>query len=345
MLKRSMVSGWQSVVGGLRLSMQRSLSTAPHSVLVLWLLLPYSVLSQAVKPEMKLDKDLILIGQQANIDLSVTYRVDQGQQASVQWPAVGDTLTEHLEVVHDSGVDTLLPNKENDPYLFKQTRTLTITSWDSGCWAVPPFRFVINGDTTETEAMLITVNTVQVDTTGAIKDIKEIYEVPYSWKDWLRENWPWVAGGAAALAALATFIIWLVRRKRKPRKVVETVEPEKPSHERALLALEVLDQKRLWQQGLVKDYHSGVTDILRGYIEERFGVPAMESTTDELIAALGVSSMNSGQHEQLTNLLRMADMVKFAKWTPLPAENEQLMIGAVKLVQQTTEAPSDARRS
>ncbi len=345
MLKRSKVSGWQVAVGGCRLSMLRSRSMAAHGLSLLPLLLTFSAFAQDIKPEMELDKDLILIGQQANIDLSVTYRVDQGQQGSVQWPAVGDTLTQHLEVVHDSGVDTILPNKENDPYLFKQTRTITITSWDSGYWAVPPFRFVINGDTTETEAMLITVNTVQVDTAGAIKDIKEIYEVPYSWKDWLRENWPWVAGGAAALAALTTFVIWLVRRKRKPGQVKTTVEPEKPAHVRALLALDHLDKKKLWQQGFVKDYQSGVTDIIRGYIEERFGVPAMESTTDELIAALRLSSMNAAQREQLANLLRMADMVKFAKWTPLPTENEQLMIGAVKLVQQTTESPSDAQRS
>lgn len=298
--------------------------------------------AQEVKPTMALDRDHLLIGQQAHIDLSVTYRADKGGVA-IQWPNIADTLTAHLDVVHDSGVDTVLPDKARDPYLFKQTRTLTITSWDSGYWAVPPFRFVIDGDTQETEASLITVNTVPVDTTADIKDIKEIYEVPSTWMDWLRDHWPWLAGGAAAIAIIVGTIIWWRRRARRPKAAAAPPPPALPLHVRTLNALQELEAKKLWQQGMVKEYQSAVTDVLRGYIEQRFQVPALESTTDDLLAALRLSSMNGTQREQLANMLRMADMVKFAKWTPLPTENEQLMAAAVKLVQQTADqAPGHA---
>ncbi len=308
------------------------------------LLIPSLAFGQGVKPEAALDKDQILIGQQAHLVLSVSYRADQNLR-TVGWPEVGDTLTGKIDVVKDSGVDTIQPDKQNDPLLRSLTRTLTITSWDSGYWAVPPFVFTINGDTMETQPMLLTVNTVAVDTTGAIKDIKEIYEVPYGWVDWLREHWPWVAGGVGAAAILAWAIVWSVRRSRRPKTVAVPVQPEKPLHVRTLLALEEVDKKKLWQQGLVKEYHSAITDILRGYIEERFQVPALESTTDDLLGILRMSSMGTGQREQLANLLRMADMVKFAKWTPLPTENEQLLAGSVKLVQQTSDALSDATRT
>lgn len=307
------------------------------------LLVPVLAVAQEPTPQAKLDRDVILIGQQAHVDLSVTYRVDKGESTSITWPAVADTLTGHIDVVHDSGVDTILPGGGQDPFLFKQTRTLTITSWDSGYWAVPPFRFVINGDTAETEAMLITVNTVQVDTSAAFKDIKEIYEVPSSWMDWFRDNWKWLVGGAAAIAVIAAVLIWLVRRAKRPKPEAPAEVVVLPLHTRTLQALEEIEKKKLWQQGLVKEYQSQVTDILRGYIEQRFNVPALESTTDDLLAALRVSSMNTAQREQLANMLRMADMVKFAKWTPLPAENEQLMAGAIKLVQQTADNnPNDA---
>jgi hypothetical protein len=240
-------------------------------------------------------------------------------------------------------VDTILPDKAGDPYLFKQVRTLAITSWDSGYWAIPPFRFAVNGDTMETKALLLSVNTVQVDTAAAFKDIKEIYEVPWTWQDWVRDHWPWLAGGAAAIVALILLIRYLRRRARRPRIEHTEEGPPEPLHVRTLSALEDIGRRNLWQQGLVKQYQSEVTDVLRAYIEERFEVPAKESTTDELLAALNMSSMGTAQREQLANMLRMADMVKFAKWTPLPVENEQLLAGAIKLVQQTS-APEPTPR-
>lgn len=191
--------------------------------------------------------------------------------------------------------------------------------------------------------MLLTVNTVPVDTSAAIKDIKEIYEVPYRWQDWLRDNWPWLAGTAAVAAAIIGVIIWL--RRRKPKTRVEPVLPVKPLHVRVLEALDEVERRKLWQQGQVKEHHSAVTDILRGYIEERYQVPALESTTDDLLGILRTSSMTTSQREQLANLLRMADMVKFAKWTPLPAENEHVLAGAIKLVHQTADTPADAPKS
>ncbi len=301
------------------------------------------IAAQDITPEATLDKDRILIGQQTQLVLSVMYPAASGTVPVVGWPTVSDTLTGKIDVVRESGVDTLPPNAQNGQATIKLTRTLSITSWDSGYWAVPPFVFTINGDTVETKPMLLTVNTVEVDTSATtIRDIKEIYDVPYGWKDWVRDNWHWLAGGAVVAGLLAWGTMWYVRRRRTPKSVVAVAEPAKPLHVRTLLALEEVDKKKLWQQGLVKDYHSAVTDILRGYIEDRFQVPALESTTDDLLGILRMSSMGAAQREQLANLLRMADMVKFAKWTPLPAENEQMMAGAVKLVQQTTEALSDA---
>ncbi|MBK8581331.1 MAG: hypothetical protein IPL86_05680 [Flavobacteriales bacterium] len=137
---------------------------------------------------------------------------------SIDWPAISDTLTGKISVLLDSHVDTILPEKAADPYHFRQQRTLTITSWDSGYWAIPPFRFIANGDTLVTDPLLLTVNTVPVDTTKAIRPIKGIYTVPFSFMDWLRDNWPWVAGGLALLAAIVALVIYFKRRKPKEKR-------------------------------------------------------------------------------------------------------------------------------
>lgn len=298
--------------------------------------------AQAPRPVAVLDSSAILIGQQAHINLGVTYRADQGP-VTVQWPAITDSLAAHVAVLHDSHVDTILPDKQSDPYLFRQVRRLTITSWDSGYWAIPPFRFIINGDTAETDPLLLTVNTVPVDTTQAIRDIKGNYTLPFSLLAWLQDNWRWIAGGLAAVALLTALFIFLYRRSRRPKPQPAAPEPPKqPLHIRTLLALEALQQQKLWQQGRTKDYYSGLTDIIRNYVEERFRVPAMEQTTDELLLGLRMSAMPRGQQEQLAPVLRLADMVKFAKWNTIPAENEQAMAAAIKLVQETAGNTPDA---
>ncbi len=299
-----------------------------------------AVMAQDVKPVAKLDTATILIGQQVRLELSVTYNVDKGA-VNIVWPTITDTITSKLPILHDSHVDTILPDKQNDPYLFKQTRTLTITSWDSGFWAIPPFTFVINGDTVGTIPLLLTVNTVDADTSKSFRDIKEIYTVPFSLLEWLRDRWQWIAGGIAAVAILTALIIFLYRRSRRPKPPVPEA-PKAPLHVRALLALETLQQKKLWEQDRTKDYYIELTDILRGYIEERYGIPALEQTTDELLAALRLSSMPTAPREQLAQLLRLADMVKFAKWKALPIENEQVMVSAINLVQQTADTRPDA---
>jgi len=307
----------------------------------LLLLLTPSVNAQDVKVAATLDTANILIGQQAHLQLSVTYRVDQHTPKHIAWPNITDTLTAKVPVLHDTHVDTILPDKQKDPYLFRQTRTLTITAWDSGYWAIPPFVFVIDSDSISTNALLLTVNTVEVDTSKGIRDIKEIYTLPFSFMDWLQDHWEPITGGAVALAILVAIIIFLVRRSRKPKRP-EPLVPQQPLHVRTLLALEALQQKKLWEGGRTKDYYSELSEILRGYVEERFRVPAMEQTTDELIAALRLSSMATSPRERLTNLLRLADMVKFAKWHPLPSENEQMMAGAIALVQETADTRPDA---
>jgi len=314
------------------------------------LLLAARTLAQTPLPVAELDTTVIRIGQQARLDLSVTYRVDKGSTVRIEWPAVADTLTGKIDVVNDGGVDTVPVDPANDPFLYAQRRSLLVTSFDSGYWAIPPFTFVIDGDTASTQPLLLTVHTVEVDTTQAFRDIKDIYDLPFSWAFWLRENWPYLAGGAALLAT-AVVLIRQAGRRRRTGPATPHAEPEKPLHVRVLQALEAVERKKLWQQGLVKQHHSEVTDILRGYIEERFNVPALERTTDELLKELSLSAMTAPHREQLGNVLRLADMVKFAKWNPSPTENEQVLAGAIALVRGTAgttpgpNTPNDAAGS
>ncbi|MCB0795794.1 MAG: hypothetical protein KDB88_13760 [Flavobacteriales bacterium] len=297
--------------------------------------------AQVAVPRAALDTSVIRIGEQVTLHLSIDHRVDEGIPAVVQWPSIPDTLTEHIEVLSSGRLDTMLVLPDEDPYLIRQYRDLVITSWDTGYWAIPPFPFTVNGDTLESAPILIEVRTVEVDTSVAFRDIKEIEELPFSWGYWFRQNWPYLAAGLATLAAFL-FLFFRLRARKAGSDVVAPVAQvdTRDLRQRTLDALRSLEEKQLWQKGEVKSYHSELTEILRNYVEERFDVPALERTTDELLAALRPSSMGREHQEKLANLLRLADLVKFAKYLPVASENEGMMEQALRFVMDTSPEPT-----
>lgn len=257
----------------------------------------------------RLDTHAILIGQQAKLQLTF-----QGTtKGRVLFPAVPDTFS-MLEVVNRSGVDTI--SKTADAFTLSQT--LMVTGFDSGYHVILPFEFLYlasdKKDTVKlsTKPLLLQVQSIPVDTTQSIKDIKDIEQVPFSIFDHLG----WFLLG---IFGILLFIIWKKYSSRftKPKNLTPTTPPIS-CDEKALLALSNLEQKHLWQQGQYKAYHTELTDILREFITERWNVGAMEMTTDEIMS---LSLFSTDSIEGIGYVLRMADMVKFAKGIPVGDEN------------------------
>lgn len=292
--------------------------------------------AQNVKVRAELDSSSIQIGQQAKLTLSIQYKVDTDDRIKIQWPAVGDTLRKEVEVVKQSKIDTIIPDK-NDPYTFLQTKTLYVTSFDSGYWALPPFKFIVNGDTAGiyTDALLLNVSTVEVDTTQAIKDIKNPYSIDYSWIDWIKDHKLLIGGVLLGIIALCV-ITWLIIRSRKKQPVIVEEKIVKiPPHVVAFEKLEKLKNDKLWQEGKLKQYHIALTDIVREYIENRFRIQALEQTTEEILSGFKSVAIDAESKEKLRQLLLLGDLVKFAKEQPLPTENEMSMSNAYDFINGT----------
>jgi len=167
-------------------------------------------------------------------------------------------------------------------------QTVRITSFDSGMYTIPPIRFYFRElpDTTlhfsQTESLILNVHTVKVDTTQAIKPIKGPMKIPITFRELL----PWIV-----LVILLALIVWFVIYYLKKRKKAEPIFQLKPRiilqpYEIALAELEKLRAKKLWQSGKIKEYHTEVTEIIRRYVEDRFRIMALESTTGEIIVDL-----------------------------------------------------------
>lgn len=270
-----------------------------------------------------LDTSKALVGDQ--VKLKLVAKVTESKQ--LVWPAYGDTIVSGLEILEHGKVDTV--HGEN---VTTYTQTFLLSSFDSGYYVIPPILFVEFSDTSkryETEPMLLEVTNLPVDTSLAIKDIKGPMEAPITFQ----EIAPYVFGGLVLIGLIWLVVYLLKRYKKKPRTVVEK-KPNIPAHLLALRNLKDLEVKKLWQNNEVKDYYTELADIVRTYLEDRYGIIAMEQTTHETLIAFESYSVNDSL-DKLRQMLVLGDMVKFAKAKPLASEHTMSLENAYAFVEIT----------
>lgn len=219
-----------------------------------------------------------------------------------------------LEVIRSYTIDTI---RTNDRY--ELVKKYGLTQFDSGKYTIPRVQILINKKPFLSDSLLVEVANVKVDTLQQkMYDIKDIVAVESNSGNW----WKYLLG-LIFLLAVGAFVYWYFKKKQK--KEIEQ-EIYKTPIEKATSLLTILEKKELWQKGEIKEYYSELTDIARNYIEEAIEIPAMESTTSELIMALRAASvkkkMTLSQEtiENLERVLKQADLVKFAKSKPLDFE-------------------------
>ncbi len=299
------------------------------SVLIITFGIP-GIRAQQVNVSARLQKDTILIGDQISYKLSFTGPID----AVVDWPFFQDTLTDKVEITERSKIDSII---YTDRDLLNLEQNITVTSFDSGFYQIPPVDFVymMPDDTTDyhviTQPAYLAVNTVEVDTTAAIKPIKGPMDAPYTFREFL----PWffvIIGGLLIVFVLLWFRFW---RKKEKKFTWIKPKPKLPPHVVAVNELVKLRHKKLWQAEKYKEYYTELTNIMRTYLDGRFYINAMEMTSFEIIEKVREAKLDKNLLDKLSEVLSSADMVKFAKEKPLPTENDKAQKYAEEFVKQT----------
>lgn len=285
---------------------------------------------------------------QGGDDLTARARVDSTDFL------VGDFIHIRVELQHPVGTSVQMAlNDSVDRFLVIDRGTLVteggatrtnvvVARYDSGQAIFPPIQFVcmVQGDTlpqqVATNPLVLNIHSVPVDLQAEIRDIKP----PLSLS---------MTPGEILLYLLVALIIGLGgyalyrRFKNRKKAVVEAyVPPPKHAHVLALEQLALLKEKRLWQQGHVKQYYSEGTEIIRRYFELRFGFMALEQTTDEILNDLRRHSVGKPVVDQAETALRLADLVKFAKYQPGIQDHEQLLSVAYTIVNETKQHKVDS---
>lgn len=274
------------------------------SLLLLFSFVAFAQNTPVVKAE--IDTTNIRIGEQFEFKITVN------DTANVIIPKL-EKLT-GLEIIEDKKIDTL-KNQLIKKYI--------LTGFDSGAYYIPQQQIFIRQRLHLTDSLLIKVASVKVDTTKQkMFPIKAIQSEPYQFDDFK----PYLWYALIALIIIGLMLYFALRKKKEVEE--EVVVPALPPFEEAIQKLHELDEKLLWQNNQIKEYYSELTEIVRGFIERELKVPALESTTDELIDILTdfndskAISTTKETIKKLRDLLREADLVKFAKSKPISEQIE-----------------------
>ncbi|MCD6355150.1 MAG: hypothetical protein J7L95_06340 [Prolixibacteraceae bacterium] len=298
--------------------------------LILTLVATGTSLAQRIKATASLDSTKILLGDQVKLFLEI----DHPKNIKVDFPAVPDTILKRIEVLNRSGIDTFA--SENESFQ-KEIQSYLITCFDSGSYRIPPYWFKINMngrmDSIPSNGVTLNVFSMAIDTTKGPADIKMPYDAPLT----LKEVTPYILG-VILIGAIIFLILYSINRKKKNKPLFSRPpKPKEPAHIIALRELDRIKDEKLWQAGKTKLFYSEVTDALRKYIEDRFEIKAMEQTTEETLSSFKYRNdlVNEKSFNNFRKILTLADLVKFAKYSPLPDDNNLTLVNAYFFVNET----------
>ena len=300
--------------------------------LILALMLDMVPAGQAFLKQLQ-PRDSILIADQ----IEYGFQLDSlAEGTPIALPDFSGASNDTLTFVRGWQIDTTArlrvrqPGSKERAKLYNVRGSIVLAPFEEGLYHLPPIPVLRGTDTLLFEGLDMEVKTMPVDTaTFQIHDIKEQMRYPLTFDEVL----PWIAG-LWLLATLVILAVCLVQLRRRREAGVE--KPKDPAYIVALRELDKWRGDKFWAPDKQKSYYSGITDALKNYIEDRFGVDAPEMTTAELFEALKqAEDLPAELREELRELFECADFVKFAKHTASQEENARALPTAVRFVTST----------
>lgn len=285
-----------------------------------------SIQAQQISVSAHIDSTVIAIGAQT----ALTFEINQDVSTKTSYPVFSDTLLNGIEIVEPLKIDSV--KTDNGRLLIKHK--YIITSFDDSLYYIPPYPFVFQGDTIWSKSLsLKVVQPFQIDTTSAqVADIKNVMEPLINWKSIARIT-------LIVLLFIIAFLWGLYffkKYKKKGKNNENSIEELQPASIIILTKLDKLKAEKAWQNNRSKEYHTALTDAIRAYIERIFDLPCMEMTSEEIIEHLNYLRFeNKKAHTALLQILKLADLVKFAKWEASPGEHELSLSNAYEFVNET----------
>ena len=274
------------------------------------------------KLNVKVSESQILIGQRTTI----TYSIDAVKADRIQFSPKSTELEAravaengslssdgtNFEIVDDFK-DTFIVNQDDKKWIGQYV----VTAWDSGLFLLPGPSVIINDSTLIFPDVNISCYLTDPVDGVDLYDIRENYAAvpskPFSIIGFLKTHWWWIAILIAAVIGFTWY-----KRYKKRKKALEDAEEVNPISlkERTLIAIQALEDAKLWEQGRLKEHFVELSYILRSYLTSRYSISLLEKTTYETTLILTQKGLEKETVDVIIRILSQSDMVKFAKSEP-----------------------------
>lgn len=303
----------------------------PFRSLLLMMLLTPAVAGASITLRTEVTPREVTIGDRIQVRVTVTHSTDAAP-VPFQFPSVMD----QFEILDSRST----PSKQVEGKI-QEDHTLVATTFSTGAVVLPAISFIFqltDGTTTEarTTPVEIQVASVMEDGgKGGLRPMRGLIDFPsYLWVWWVLG----IVGGLGLLTAISWY--------RKRKAAVLAAAPAQPPEIVAWDAIHALEDEQLVEKGEIKEFYSRLSIILRGYLESRFRITALESTTTELLSAFRKLQLSYEITEMARVFLDNADLAKFAKMTPEPQEISDDLTRVKQIINATTpkDEPKEAKK-
>lgn len=305
-------------------------------ILLILVLSPIAILAQSSKFSIKasLDSAYLIMGRQTDLTLEVTGPID-----STATVTSIDSMWNKIELV--SLGEAKVSDIGNGQRKLKQN--ITIQAFEPGLYSVPSFLFIQGADTVMSSRPALKVLPVEADSLNSFENVVAVNDDELPLIDLSNMTWFWWILLVIFIIAAAIFIIWKYYRKGTIQLPLKSAPKPIPPYELAISQLNKLKEEHLWERGAEKLYYTKLTDILRTYLQGRFGINAMEMTSSQILSAIKSDGILPELYTRIHSALSVADFVKFAKLKPTREDNEGSYNTIVKFVEDSKPVVTDTK--
>lgn len=281
--------------------------------------------------KVSLDSAYVLMGKTTPLNIQVITQANESGQLIVP----KDTIADKVEILKALTADTT--DIHNGRIQIDQQ--LTLQSFDSGTYILNPILYVVGKDTFASNRPVLKVVPVEVDSMTTINDFSDVVDIDRKLVDYLPDFIADYGAWIIAVLILLALAYYTWKRMTRSHGPVKEIKKPVPPYQLAMSELDRLKGDKLCEQGREREFYTRLTDILRQYLQGRFGINAMEMTSTQIRHILQENEQTRMSRPLMDTVLETADFVKFAKVRPLPDDNTRAFNSAIKFVEDTKPAP------